>query len=158
MKKRLLCTAVPFFLLLMSGCNGDDEQVKEVPEDIPVEEKGATSQENTNQTTDAPFNFTHFDLDVDYAENQEFDLDYENERDEMEVELKDDKGSNVLKGDGAFEEVRPKFEQLTFDKDTPDEEVISAVTKAFELEEDYQRFELEVKFLDGTEKEYNAKS
>jgi len=94
-------------------------------------------------------------LDVEYAENKEYDVDYESESNGLEAEIKDDISNTQIKGDEAFEVLRSIFEQLKFDKDTPNEEVVSEVTKAFDLDEDFQKFELEVKFLDGTEKEYN---
>lgn len=154
MKKLTLYTTVIFLLLNLAGCNTDDENVSEVPQDVPVEENQTKSQNGTNQTTDSPFHFTHFDLDVDYSENQDYDVDYENERESMEAEIDDDKGNNHLKGEEAFNVLRSIFEQLTFDQNTPNEDVISETIKAFNLDEDFQKFELEVQFTDGTEKEY----
>ncbi|MGG4265282.1 YusW family protein [Peribacillus simplex] len=42
----------------------------------------------------------------------------------------------------------------TFTKESTDEEVIQEVTKAFDLKDDYQEFDLEVVFEDGTKKEH----
>jgi len=155
MKKLTLSMAVIFFLITITGCNADDENVTKVPEEVPVEEEGTNNQINTDQTKENLFNFTNFDLDVEYAENKEYDVDYESESNGLEAEIKDDISNTQIKGDEAFEVLRSIFEQLKFDKDTPNEEVVSEVTKAFDLDEDFQKFELEVKFLDGTEKEYN---
>ena len=47
--------------------------------------------------------FTSFDLDIDYADNKEFDVDYENDTDGMEAELKDTvKGNEHLQGRCRF--------------------------------------------------------
>lgn len=156
MNKLTFFIASIFFLLTITGCNADNENVTEVPEDVPVEEEGPKNQSDTEQTKEFLFNFTNFDLDVEYAENKEYDVDYESESNELEAEIKDDISNTQVKGDEAFEVLRPIFEQLTFDKDTSNEDVVSEVTKAFDLDEEYQKFELEVKFLDGTEKEYNG--
>lgn len=156
MKKLTLLTAFLFFLINIIGCNIDDENVSDVPQNIPVEENGANNQGDTNQPGESSFNFTHFDLDVDYSENQEFDVDYENELDSMEAEIKDDKANNNLKGDEAFAVLRPIFEKLTFDKNVPKEKVILEVVNAFNLGKDFQMFELEVRFSDGTNKEYKS--
>ncbi|MBR8645996.1 hypothetical protein KEH51_24990 [[Brevibacterium] frigoritolerans] len=41
---------------------------------------------------------------------------------------------------------------MTFTKDSTDEEVIQEVTKAFNLKDGYQEFDLEIVFDDGTKK------
>ncbi|WP_453995629.1 YusW family protein [Bacillus nitroreducens] len=156
MKKLVQFTSILVILVFMAGCNNDDENVEDVPEDVPVEENKTNTQDDSNQTTESAFQFTHFDLDVEYPENKEYDVDYENETDGMEAEIRNDLDNNHVKGDQAFEILRPIFEEFDFDKNTSDEDVVSAVTNAFNLDKDFQKFELEVKFLDGTEKEYNV--
>ena len=59
-------------------------------------------------------------------------------------------------GDEAMKELTPILEKLTFTKDSSDEEVIQEVTKAFNLKDDYEEFDLEVVFDDGTKKEYKV--
>nr|WP_106782769.1 YusW family protein [Lysinibacillus timonensis] len=175
MRKFRLYTAAIVVFLILSGCNADDDQVTNVPENVPVEQDGAvtqngtttqngtntqtdaTTQSDTNQTEQATIPFTNFDLDVKYDNNQEYDVDYESEQNGMEAEIKDDRANNQLKGDEAFAVLQPIFEQLTFNKETPEEEVISEVVNAFNLDGNYQEFELDVEFPDGTEKEYNVR-
>ncbi|MBM4763192.1 YusW family protein [Bacillus sp. B15-48] len=148
----LLCV---FSIIIMSGCNTTDEdKVAEVPENVPVEESGLKKHANKEEPSEVPFLFTHFDLDIDYSQDQDFDVDYENEHDEMEAEIKDDRGDKSAKGNAAFALLEPMFEQFTFDQNTPDEEVISEVINSFNLDDDFQEFELKVKFLDGDIKEY----
>jgi len=172
MKKIISILTAPVFGLFLMGCNTDDDKVTNVPDNAPVEGTTATNQanqtntntqngadqtntqNNTEGTTGAAFNFTDFDLDVDYGNNQEYDVDYDNEPNGMEAEIKDDKGNTRLKGDKAFAVLSPIFESLTFDQNTPNEEVISEVLNAFSLDENYRSFELEVQFTDGTKKEY----
>ncbi|KGR74334.1 YusW family protein [Ureibacillus manganicus] len=173
MKKRTVLLTVPVLAIFLAGC-GNDDKVTDVPDNAPVEgttantqnqtnntttnNQGETSQTatNTTQTTNAAFNFTNFDLDVEYENNQEYDVDYDNEQNGMEAEIKDDRQNSQLKGDEAFAVLSPIFESLKFDKNTSDEEVISEVMNAFNLDENYKTFELEVKFTDGTEKEYKV--
>ncbi|GGA71369.1 YusW family protein [Ornithinibacillus halotolerans] len=171
-------------LLILSGCN-DEDKVTNPPDNAPVEdnsqnnvsddstsdttndnnttnddnntttENDATNDSVNNQEDESMFNFTSFDLDIEYSNNKDFDVDYENERDGMEAEIKDNLNNEKLSGDEAFERLKPIFEKMTFNKDTDNAEVISEVLNAFNLNDDYVEFELEVKFLDGTEKEYN---
>ena len=176
MRKQNLLLTAPVFALFLMGCNTDDDKVTNVPDNAPVEGTTATTQTNqtatntqseTNQTTNtqnntvgttnAAFNFTDFDLDVEYGVNQEYDVDYENDHEGMEAEIKDDKGNNRLRGNEAFEFLKPIFESLTFDQNTPNAEVISEVINAFKLDDNYRTFELEVTFTDGTKKEYKER-
>ncbi|CAM5194660.1 YusW-like protein OS=Ureibacillus acetophenoni OX=614649 GN=SAMN05877842_11635 PE=4 SV=1 [Ureibacillus acetophenoni] len=167
MKNLTLLLGTPVLALFLLGCN-DEDKVTNVPDNAPVEGTATNTQTDTNDTTTdtqtddtqtggATFNFTHFDLDVEYGNNQEYDVDYENETDGMEAEIKDDIGNKVLSGDEAFEVLSPIFEKFTFDQNTANDVVISEVLNAFNLDENYQSLELEVKFTDGTIKEYTKR-
>ncbi len=163
-----------FFILvgfIFYGCNNDEDKVTNPPDDAPAEQENSNrtdqlddevdnnqSSKDTNQNgmqNGREIHFTSFDLDIDYADNKEFDVDYENDTDGMEAELKDTvKGNEHLQGDDAFNRIRPVFESFTFDKNSPDDEVISQVLKAFDLDDNFIEFELEIDFEDGTKKEY----
>ncbi|ELK47766.1 UNVERIFIED_CONTAM: YusW family protein [Halobacillus marinus] len=143
-----LLAAVPFFLL--AGCNDNDE-VSNPPEDAPQEEQ---AENGAAETDEQSFPFTSFDLEVHYPENNTFDVDYEKEKDGMEASYQDDMDDQNLQSDEALAQMTPLFQELTFDKDTADDEVIKQVKEAFNLPDDYESFELDVDFPDGTEKEY----
>ncbi|WP_176481934.1 YusW family protein [Paucisalibacillus globulus] len=161
-------------LLVLQGCNNDEDNVTDPPNNAPVENENENNNNNNNASDDTSddnqnqdvqddqsgqddplFNFTSFDLDIDYQDNKEIDVDYENENDGMEAEYKDTVNDERLSGDEAFEKLRPIFEELTFDQNTENEAVISEVLTAFDLNNDFTKLELEIKFTDGTEKEYN---
>ena len=143
-----------FTLTILQGCNiADNDSVLPPP---PVEkDNDLTNQENTRQGEVNLFNFTNFDLDVDYPKNQSYEIDYESDQDGMEAKITDELSNKTLKGNDAFDQLRPKFENFTFDSSTPDEEVISEVSKAFNISKNYYSFELDVEFTDGKEKRYN---
>src|SRR5690606_30839823 len=118
-------------LLVLQGCNNDEDKVTDPPNNAPVENENNNnnnnaSDDNQNQDVqddqggqdDSLFNFTSFDLDIDYQDNKEIDVDYENENDGMEAEYKDTVNDERLSGDEAFEKLRPIFEELTFDQNT----------------------------------------
>jgi YusW-like protein len=152
-------------LLVLQGCNNDEDNVTDPPNNAPVENENNNDNANDNQNQDVQddqggqddplFNFTSFDLDIDYQDNKEIDVGYENENDGMEAEYKDTVNDERLSGDEAFDKLRPIFEELTFDQNTENEAVISEVLTAFGLNNEFTKLELEVKFTDGTEKEYN---
>lgn len=180
MKKQYLFLSIIIGMFILYGCNNDEEKVTNRTDDAPVEQENGNrddlgigtddqddDMDDQNDDVDddqvtgeglqnaGKIHFTSFDLDIDYADNKEFDVDYENETDGMEAELKDTvKANEHLQGDAAFNRLKPIFESFAFDKNTPDDEVISQVLKAFDLDDNFIEFELEIDFADGTKKEY----
>jgi|GEM_PF-2589509 len=159
----LFILSVAFFMV---GCDSDDEvavnpgpdikddQVTENQEGNPGTE-GKSEENQGTGTGQTFFLFTSFDLDVKYDVNKEYEIEYEQDRDGLEAELKDDLNNEVLRGEAAFERLRPIFESFTFTKDTERDEVIREVLEAFSLTADYREFDLEIDFSDGTKKEYH---
>lgn len=133
--KKLTWLVVLLLFFIVVGCNGDDDEVTEVEDDIAVEK----NDQDVVQDTNSPFDFTHFDLDVDYSETEEFSVDYESEQNGVE----------------AVTELKQIFEQFTFDSSTQEDEVISEVVNAFGIDEDYREFDLEIRFNDGITKNYH---
>lgn len=138
----------------LTACNNENDNVSNIPENIPVEQNYTSYQGSVERTVNDPFNFTEFDLDVYYDQNLTFDVDYESEQDEIEAEVKDDTRNINLSGDEAFSKLYPLFKKLTFDENTPDDEVISQVLDTFNVNEGFLKFELDVTFTNGVEKEY----
>lgn len=168
--------AIPLSMLLLAACGNDDEEVKDVPEDAPTEQNDGNSNTgttdngaadntaddtnngaNNNAVSNAnpAFDFTHFSLDVEYSMTESFEAEYENEQSGVEASIEDDVNGENVYGDEAYTRLEPIFQAFTFDASTADDEVIAEVLRAFNLKEDYTDLELEVRFADGTEKEYN---
>lgn len=169
MKKSLKVLAVPAAaMFLLTGCNDKDE-VKEPN----VTDNTDQTENNTNQTENntgnkesaetSTISYQDFDLDVEYLVDEknkkykEYNAEYETDNNKTEASITDELKDTHLHGDEAMDELMPKLEKLTFDKDTSEEEVFSEVTKVFNLDEDYDKLEIDVKFTDGTEREYMKK-
>ena len=167
MMKKTKWLAVPLSMLLLAACgnNNDKEDVTNVPENAPTEHNGNTTGTNDNNGTNmnnntvsnanAAFDFTHFSVDADYSMTESFEADYENEQSGVEASIEDDVKGERLYGDEAYARLEPILKGFTFDQSTPENEVIAEVLKGFGLAEDYQDIEIEVRFADGTEKEYH---
>ena len=181
MKKSLLSILVFSTLVFVSACgNGNDntDGNNDANNDNTPTEQANDSGNNGNAATDQGNNgtgqdnaqnggatdnsnmatsnlpFTSFDLDVEYGQNQSFEVNYDNERDDREAKIEDDKNNQVLSGEEAFQELNNRFQNFKFDKSTADDDVINEVIKSFELDENYTKFELDITYADGTEKEY----
>ena len=160
---------LPLLLGLLYACNDDDKKVisdpKENENNTSVDET-TDNKNNTNTTTndtertsvkvaDVNYAFTEFDLEVEYENGNSYEVEYENDGNYIYAKLKDGPNNVTHEGDKAYDRLVDPLKQLTFSETTSDEDVRKEVIKAFNLEENYQSFELEVKFQNGEEKHYH---
>ncbi|MCH7323299.1 YusW family protein [Solibacillus sp. MA9] len=167
---------LPLLLGLLYGCNNNDTNVdknKDVTGNTSTVDE-TTKNNTTNNTgtnepihnenekektgikaTDVNYAFKDFDLEVEYADYKSYDVEYENDGNYIYAEIDDEIKGVEYKGDQAYEKIVKALEQLKFDKATSDEDVRKEVLKAFALDENYQYFDLEVKFKNGEEKHYH---
>ncbi len=167
MKLFKLILTMPLLLGLLYACNNDDTKTnKDVTGnnstiDETTNNKNTTNNsENENERTgikvaDVNYAFTDFDLDVEYANRNSYDVEYENDGNNIYAELDDEIKGVEYKGDQAYDNFVDALKQLTFDETTSDEDVRKEVLKAFALDENYKSFELEVKFKNGEIKHYH---
>lgn len=164
--KKCLMLVLFSSLLILSACGNDEDNVNNantdnntntaaeqnntVPDPNTNTNDGTTTQNESNTTLP----FSSFNLDVDYANFQSFEVEYEDDVDETEAKIEDELNNRTLRGDEAFQEMQNRFQQFTFDQNSTTEEVVKEVLQSFELPDNYEKFELEVTFSDGTEKEY----
>ncbi|MBK5442071.1 MULTISPECIES: YusW family protein [unclassified Peribacillus] len=158
MRKTIKVLSLPFAaMLVMAGCGEDNDEVKNRPVEENENKAETNSETGTDNNKKLPFTFKDFQLEVDYAGN---DNEYEAEYDAMgvqtEASIDDQLNKHEVHSEEALEELTPILEKLTFTKDSSDDEVIQDVTKAFNLKDDYEEFDLEVNYDDGTKKEYKV--
>ena len=166
---------LPLLLVLLYACNNDNtKENKDVTGNNGTVDETTNNNNNNNNTSndtgtaqndndertgikvaDVNYAFTDFDLDVEYANHNSYDVEYENDGNNVYAELDDEIKGIEYKGDQAYDNIVKALEQLTFDENTSDEDVRKEVIKAFAIDENYQSFELEVKFQNGKEKHYH---
>ena len=164
---------LPLLLGLLYACNNDNTKVdkdKDVTGNNSTVNETTNNNNNNNNNTnntenenertgikvaDVNYAFIDFDLDVEYADHKSFDVEYENDGNNIYAELEDDLKGVDYKGDQAYDNFVDALKQLKFTETTSDEDVRKEVIKAFALDENYQSFELEVKFQNGEEKHYH---
>jgi len=163
MKKSLKVLALPAAaMFLLTGCSDKDEVKEPTVTDNTDQTENNTGNEESTKTT-STISFQDFNLDVEYLVDEknkkykEYNAEYDSEKNQTEASIKDELKDTHLHGDEAMDELLPKLEKLTFTKDTSEEEVFSEVTKVFNLDEDYDKLEIDVTFEDGTEREYMKK-
>ncbi|MFU2015866.1 YusW family protein [Peribacillus butanolivorans] len=158
MRKTIKVLSLPFAaMLVMAGCGEDNDEVKNPPAEENENQAETNSETGMDNNKKLPFTFKDFQLEVDYAGNDnEYEAEYDAMGDQIEASIDDQLNKHEVHSDEAMEELTPILEKLTFTKDSSDDEVIQDVTKAFNLKDDYEEFDLEVTYDDGTKKEYKV--
>ncbi|MFD4818064.1 YusW family protein [Peribacillus butanolivorans] len=158
MRKTIKVLSLPFAaMLVMAGCGEDNDEVKNPPVEENENQAETNSETGTDNNKKLPFTFMDFQLEVDYAGNDnEYEAEYDAMGAQTEASIDDQLNKHEVHSDEAMEELTPILEKLTFTKDSSDDEVIQDVTKAFNLNDDFEEFDLEVTYDDGTKKEYKV--
>ncbi|MGP4067907.1 YusW family protein [Halobacillus sp. B29] len=146
---KLLSTSFILLLLLLAGCNNANNQSSEPSQNEPAPESISYQQINESR----PFNFNRFELEVDYVDRLSYHIDYVNLENRTEARI-DDFDRQKVTGEEAFNQLSPHFREMSFDENTPKDDVISEVLTVLGLEAPYKEFKLEVTYQDGTEVTY----
>jgi hypothetical protein len=103
------------------------------------------------------FGFRSFDLDVDTADHKDaIEASMEIKGSTIEAEYVNRIEPKKLKGDKAYEEMKPMLKKIELSQNMSKDDVLKKVSKAFDVE-DYTKFDLEVEFSDGKHKVYKDK-
>ncbi|MFB1080461.1 YusW family protein [Jeotgalibacillus sp. JSM ZJ347] len=155
MKARYIISAAGLSLLL-TACSEESETVEDpTPEETSdqSEEQPDTDQGAGPDDTGIPF--LSFEMDAEYEGNDnDFEISYDSENSEVEAVYENERDMMTMSGDDAYQEIQPVLSEFDFTIDTSDDEVIDSVIEGFEVEEEFQSIEIEIKYSDGTEKEY----
>ena len=162
--KKILLAPILFSSVLFLGACGDDEQVTE-PVNNENQEQPADAGGTKNASPEGgldqgsiggeTFGFTELDVNVDSPDMDDMiEINYEEDRDKVEAEYKNKMTETDLSGNDAMDEIEPGLSQLELTTDTADDEAITQVIEAFGIEDGYTEIEIEVRYPDGTEKEY----
>lgn len=162
-KKPLLTAIMLSSAMVLAACGDSDEVTEPIEPEQQTPESESTSDANPGGGTDEEkiggetFGFTEFSVDADYPElDDAIDISYEEDRDKVEAEYNNRFSEQKLSGNEAMDELEPAFQKLDITQDSADDEVIQQITDAFGLEDGYTSMEVEVRFSDGTEKEFKA--
>lgn len=167
-----LSTAILTLTLVACGGNDGGNTASNEPNDENMtesnQENGDTNatddeaeESDNNETTSNDMkakmdelDYSDFELEVDYDPDQEYEAKVEQKEGNVKADLEDEINGEELNGQEAFDKIYPLVKQLTISKDTEKEDAIAEVLEAFDLEDDYRKFELELTFSDGVKMEF----
>lgn len=165
------------FIVLLAACQQDDsgtdqpidestpsvDQEQNNVDDSSKEESPGQADESDQETLSddqymtekmSSLDYYEFELEVEYADDQEYEAEIEPDKhNSFKAEIEDELNNIYLKGIDAFNEIYEKLEQLSITSTSKREDVIQQVLQVFDLPDNYQEFEVEIKFHDGTELE-----
>src|SRR5699024_4299239 len=103
--------------------------------------------------------FYEFELEVSYGDDKEYEIELEHHSNgDVEAEVEDELNGKDIDDDlEAFNYIYPKVKDLKVSKEMDKQEVIDAVLKAFGLDNNYEEFEVEFEFEDGTKLSFEDK-
>lgn len=132
-----------------------DESV-EGEEDKDVDDSQQAEDQDDMKKMMEDLNFDEIEIEISYGSDQEYEaeIDYHDNGD-IGADLEDELSGEDLDNDlDAFNKLYPLVKQLEIEQDTDKEEVIQQVLDVFDLEDNYEKFEVEITFDEGTKLSY----
>lgn len=133
--------------------NADDDQADN--NDTNADNKDNDNDEMKQKMDD--LDYSEIEVEIDYGKDKEYEAEIEQDNDVIEADLEDEINGDDLNGKEAFDKIYPAVEKLTIDQDTNKEDAIKQTLDAFELDSDYEKFELELTLQDGKKIEFEDK-
>lgn len=128
-------------------------------EDTPENDEQASSPDTAQNQEDMKeimeqFNFHEFELEVEYGD-KEYEVEIEHHSDgRVEAEVEDELNGIEINDDlEAFNHLLPYVKKLDVSIDMDKQAIIDHVLEVFELDTNYDEFEVEIEFNDGKELE-----
>ncbi|WP_226579102.1 YusW family protein [Halobacillus litoralis] len=141
---------VILFLIVLSACGGK-AQDEAINQPQPANFENVTY--DTAKKTSKAFNFTTFELEVDYADTLSYKVDYVYNKEQTKAVIHEI-GEESISGEKAMNQLTPLLRELSFDESSTENEVIHDVFNVFGLDETFKEFNLRVVFQSGEQKEY----
>ena len=137
----------------------DDEAVNEAvekQEDNNIDESEQAEDQDDMKKMMEDVNFDEIEIEISYGSDQEYEVEIErHDNGDVKAEIEDELTGEDIDNDlEAFNKLYPLVKQLEMEQATDKEDVIQQVLDVFDLEDDYEEFEVEIKFDDGTELSY----
>ncbi|WP_106495100.1 YusW family protein [Lentibacillus sp. Marseille-P4043] len=155
--------ALSLFILL-TAC-GSQQNDSSAPSDdganSNVQNQDSNANSNGENKTDmaemmGELDYADFELEVSYNNDKEYEVEIEREYNTefADAKIEDSVNDVYKKGEEAFHDLYPKVKKLSITQDTKKAEIVEQVLKAFDLPDDYTKFEVEITFKDKTKLEY----
>lgn len=127
------------------GTSGEGNQ------DTSATSADAKNQEDMKRMMEE-LDFAEIEIEISYGNDKEYEAEIERHHNgEVEADVEDEINGVDLDDDiEAFNYIYPNVKKLKITRDIGKQDVIDQMLSAFDLEENYEKFEVEFKYEDGT--------
>ncbi|WP_039041475.1 YusW family protein [Sporosarcina sp. ZBG7A] len=167
--------------LLLGACGNNDTNTEKdttTSTEDTTTESGTANDESTNKNTSSgtsdsstasdsdqgymkekmdKLTYDEFELEVDYGKNKEYEIEIEQDNGKVESTVEDELSNSNLHGREAFDEIYPRLEKLDITETTSKEQAIQQALEAFDLKDDYVKFDIEITMPDGQKIQFEDK-
>lgn len=154
MRNRVNYVWMILLVLILLGCRNDPSAINS-DEMVAVSANSSHPVNSNEPNINSPLRFIDFSLDIEYPNDQSFEVEYEKKSIGIEVKFEDERTYEKKIGKDALVKIHPLLKKLKFNKSTPDADVKKEILSIFNVEGSYRKIELEVKFSDEIEKEFH---
>lgn len=162
-KSRILPALIFSSVLVLSACGesnevnepvGNESQTEVAPKNADASPGGGTDEDSIGGET---FGFTELNIEAEYPEQDDsVEIEYAEDRDNVFAEYKNPLTGDDASGDDALNLMEQSLQKLELTAELAEEDAITQIVEAFGLEENYESIEVEVRYPDGTDKDYSA--
>lgn len=147
--------------------NTNDEELNETPvtEDNKNESTYSTEGPTTEDEQQSYMQeklrdsyFTEVEIEVEYDHDQEYEVEIKEENGLIKAKIDDELKGRELKGIEAFDEIYKRMEEIPLTPTSDIDDIAEQILSLFNLPENYDEIEIEVKFHNGSELELEHKA
>ncbi|MGR9050020.1 YusW family protein [Halobacillus faecis] len=159
---KILTSVLAIALVIISGCaagnNGEEmmdyeqQPLSTAPPTDSLNDMNYETNEKVDKARKA-LPFQKFELEIDYVDTLSYEIQYVSDESQTRAVIHEI-GEEKISGEKALDQLTPHFMELSFDEDSPEQEVIDDVLQVFGLDETYKEFTLRVVYSNGLEAEY----
>lgn len=138
--------------------NENDEQANiEANEGNASERDEGADDQQYMQDKMAELDFYEIEVEVSYGKDKEYEAEIEKDENRpIKAEIEDEINDEYFKGREAFDLIYANAKKLSLSSDSAQQEVIDQVMDAFALPQNYTKVEIEIKFHDGSEIDFEV--
>lgn len=167
MKRISVVFSVFFLMNLLVACTSTDPNKNSSTPNNASQDTTTNNETESNSLKGEPTNssneqeemksqmekldFSEIEIEISYGNNQEYEAEIEQDKNQpIEAKVEGELNNKFLRGKEAFDSIYSKAKKLTLTKDSSDQETIKQVLQAFDLGNDYNKFEIEITFNGGS--------
>ncbi|GKV57277.1 hypothetical protein NCCP2222_32240 [Sporosarcina sp. NCCP-2222] len=157
--KGIYIALISLMVISLAACGSDqnDPSAEEGTTNVPASQPNDTTTTDKTSDTDQikadmdKLSFQEIEVEISYGKDKEYEAEIEQDQNEpIKAKIEDEVNQIYLNGQEAFDDLYPKVQQFDLSNESTKEETINQVLKVFNLQADYEKFEVEITYNEGS--------